>query len=50
MGFHTTGSAAAGGIPEPSTDGTIYGRDGAVPAWTEVLPIGGGALSIRRPG
>jgi hypothetical protein len=38
-------AAAAGGIPEAPTDGTLYGRGGVTPAWTGVLPLAGGTLT-----
>jgi hypothetical protein len=38
-------SGGGGGIPEAPTDGKLYGRGGATPAWAAVLPLAGGTLT-----
>jgi hypothetical protein len=42
---HPALAGGGGGIPEPGTDGTIYGRGGATPAWVGVLPLNGGTVA-----
>src|ERR1700751_890348 len=34
-----------GGIPDSPTDGKIYGRGGATPAWVPTVPLAGGTMT-----
>ena len=48
----TTPASGGGGVPEAPTDGQLYARGGATPAWTPALPLAGGqtagALGVGR--